>query len=266
MPTSNRAVCYGDGIFETIRVWKGQPLFWNFHLCRIKNGLATLQLEQPNRLYFDNLYQEITAKARELANENLRVRLSFVRKEGGFYLPQRNDFEQIIQFFELNSAPFPLYEKGIKLAIAPNVRLPCDVLSNCKTLNGLRYILAAQAAQQQQADEAILLNTNERIAEASNANLFIIKHQQLITPPLTEGCVAGVCRAFLLAKAADLGYESVEKPLHLADVAQAESVFLSNVISGLRPVATILNLPNTNFDIKKVANLTQNLQKMIKKG
>ncbi len=264
--TQNRAFCYGDGIFETIRLQHKQPLFWDLHLQRIKNGLATLNFEQPDRLYFDHLHQELLEKAAVFAESNLRARISFVRNQGGFYLPQDNHFQHFIQLFPLSTNPFPVYEKGLTLAVAQSLRLSCDKLSNCKTLNGLRFILAAQEAQQQQADEAILLNQYERIAEASNANLFIIKDKQLITPALTEGCIAGVCRAFLLQKAAILGCEVVEKSLNLSDLAQAEAIFLSNAIAGLRPVAQILDIPNVYFGIEKVAYLTQNLQKLLPKG
>jgi branched-chain amino acid aminotransferase len=266
---TNRAFLYGDGIFETMRMYKGEILLWDLHRDRIKNGLATLNMQQPNRFYFENLYTEIIAAAKTyqpeqpFSTDNLRVRVSFVRNFGGFYKPTDNRFQHFIDLHFLQTFPFPSYEKGLKTAICEDIILTYDKLSPCKTLSALRYVSAAQKIDNTNIQEVFLTNNNQRIAEASNANVFIYNNRIWQTPPITEGCIAGVMRQFLLANADNLGIKIIEQPIDKKQLYSSEEIFFSNVISGFRYVESIFGVENKQFVSTETAILTQKVKKML---
>jgi branched-chain amino acid aminotransferase len=99
-----------------------------------------------------------------------------------------------------------------------------SLLSNLKTCNSLPYVMAANFARNHQLGESLLLNQHERIAESSSANIFVVRGEQISTPPLIEGCVDGVFRKFLLRSAAEGGFQILEKPLRPADLRVADEV------------------------------------------
>ena len=116
-----------------------------------------------------------------------------------------------------------------------------DSFSNCKHNNYLPYTMAALYAQQQQWNDAIVLNTAERICDASIANVFIIKAGTVYTCPLQEGCVAGIMRKFILDNLPALGLAVSEQPISTADLLAADEVFLTNAVTGIRWVGRCQN-------------------------
>jgi branched-chain amino acid aminotransferase len=94
-------------------------------------------------------------------------------------------------------------------------------------------VLAARYARREGFDEGLIWN-GESVAEASSSNVFIIKEQQLITPPLSSGCLSGVMRKYLLAHASTCGLDPVEKKISANELLEADGMLLTNVIQGIR--------------------------------
>lgn len=226
---SNRAFLYGDGVFETLRVSNHRIFALNYHYERLSQGLVVLGLKGISLPDFRHIIEtHINTKS----NANLRVRIAFFRQGSGAYLPAADcQTQYFIQSAPLHKSDFVLNEKPIQMGVCPNIRLSCDVLANIKTSNALPYIVAARYAQEQGWDDAFLLNQYGRVAEATNANVFIVKDETIFTPPLTEGCVAGVMRRCLI----DL-VPVVQQPITTEDIENANEIWLTNVIRGLQIV------------------------------
>ena len=227
----NRALKYGDGLFETVRVINGHIPFAKFHYERLVDGLNVLSFKVHNRFSFSFFKREIL----QLTNEtSSRVRFSVFRKPGGLYLPGNNQFDFLIESSPLKDDAYVWNKKGIHLGLSKKVSLSCDTLAPLKTLNALPYIMAANECQQQKVDDIILLNQHGRIAEANSSNVFIWTGRTLKTSSLLEGCIAGVIRRVLLEKASSINIKAIETKLSLNDLRKAKAVLLTNSIQGIR--------------------------------
>ena len=234
-----RIVRYGDGLFETIRMFEGQLPFFEMHVDRLLDGLEKLGFAIPEFYSIPFFLLEI----RKLVgfSANARIRLQVYRSTDGFYLPDTDEPAFLMISDPLETGQFQLNEQGWKLGIVPDIQLPTDYLANLKTSNALPYILAAKCAQTQQLDDVLLLNDKGRIAEASSSNIFIYRDGQLHTPALTEGCIAGVMRRNIIRLAQQLGIPVNESQLAEPAIESAEEVFLTNSIQGIRWVKQFKN-------------------------
>ncbi len=251
---AQRALNYGDGLFETIRVFNGRIPLLDRHWQRLSESSQLLGLRVPvgwNAQFFAEAILTI-------APANARVRLSVWRESGGFYRPSDDRANFLIETTPLEQSCFGW--SPITLGMAEGLRLPVDTVSNCKTMSALRYVLAARQAAAKGWDEALLLNTAERICEACSSNVFWWEHARLCTVPLSEGCVAGVMRHFLIEMAAAAGYVVLEKPATFATLEQADEIFLSNAIRGIVPVR---NFAGRSVDSAKTHLLFQELVRRI---
>jgi branched-chain amino acid aminotransferase len=231
----SRGLRYGDGLFETMRLKEGRLLFFARHMERLSLGLQLMQLvcelgdlrEQVGRL-----------AAANGCGSSARVRLNVFRGEGPLFEAAAGSCHYILE-----AAPLPpaasLNQAGLRTGVFADIRRSADRYSRLKTNNYLASCMGARYAARQGWDEALLLNGGGRIAESCTANVFILEKDVLYTPPLSEGCVAGVMRHHLLGVLPVRGIAVREEPLSLERVAGAEEVFLTNAIKGVQPVATM---------------------------
>ena len=230
---AQRALFYGDALFETIRVFDGKIPLLDRHWLRLSTGLTALGFQVPAAWNTDFFRNEIL----RLSLKNARVRLTVWRSPGGKYAPT-NDFPQYLITAEaFDKEQFEWLEEGLHIGICTSVQLPLDAFSGFKTLNAPRYVAAAREAQTKGWDDALLLNMHERIAEATSSNLFWWERNTLYTVPLSEGCVSGVFRSFLINWLKRVGEWSVaEKAASPEDLMAADEIFLTNAVRGIIPV------------------------------
>ena len=226
-----RAIFYADSLFETIRVFDHRIPLLNAHVARLRKGMKAVGMEVPEHWNAPFFYKEIT----EVAPPNARVRLTVFRSPGGLYLPEDNTPQWMLTTAELPSARLEWSEKPIQLGICQRVRLPVDDFSNFKTLNAARYVQAAIEAREQGWNDGLVLNAYGRIAEATSSNVFWWKDGQLFTPPLSEGCVAGVMRDVVLQTALKNSITTTTLPLSPEQVLLADELFLTNAIRCIMP-------------------------------
>ena len=229
---TQRALFYGDGLFESIRMFESQMPLLPRHWARLSAGLSALGIELLAKYDRDFFQKEIE----KVATGNARIRLMIWRSPGGLYLPETNMAQFLISTQVLKQAHFEALVDGITLGLAEGPRLPIDAFSNFKTLNSARYVAAAREAAARGWDDALLLNSRERICEASSSNVFWWEGDTCCTVPLSEGCVEGVMRSCLLERAAASGYAVQEKAITFTQLQAADEIFLSNAIRGIVPV------------------------------
>ncbi len=231
---SNRGYRYGDGLFETMKLMNSKILLASFHFERLFSGLSLLKFEIPVLFTVESVKQEIWSLCKKNQCENLaRVRMSVSRGNGGLYDEDRT-LQYVIECRPLNESVNKLNENGFVIDIYPDARKSCDIFSNLKSANFLPYSMAAMYAKENKLNDCLLLNESGHIADATTANLFIIKDGIITTPALNEGCVNGVMRRYLLGKMREVGFEIRETSVSAADAEKADEVFLTNAINGIR--------------------------------
>jgi branched-subunit amino acid aminotransferase/4-amino-4-deoxychorismate lyase len=243
---ANRGFRYGDGLFETIRVFEGKIPFFAIHQARLVEGMQVLEIEIPECWEKDFLETNIqkTILHWQQANQNIanstlpanfRVRLAVFRADGGLYTPFSNKANFCIEITHLPTNYFIINEIGLNIGIFEEIKIAPSKLSPFKTSNSLPYILAALHKQKQAVDDCFLLNTNNQICESVAANIFLFtKENTLLTPPLTSGCIKGVMREIILQIAKEQKIKVFEQEISVADLQTAEEVFISNSIQGLQ--------------------------------
>ena len=232
---NNRSFRYGDGCFETMKVSKGKLLFADYHFERLFNSLELLQFTVPSFLTPEYLLANILNLTQKNHHEKLaRIRLTIYRGEGGLYDPQNHVPNFTIQTWELNPTNNLLNENGLVIDIFEKSRKVCDNYSAIKSNNYLGYAMAALWTKEQHLNDAILLNPYNRVADATIANVFIIKDGIVKTPGLSEGGINGIMRRYLLNQLPEIAVPVEESTLTIDDLLEADELFLTNSIYGIR--------------------------------
>ncbi len=233
----NRSFRYGDGLFETMRVIKGSIILKQFHFERLLHGMKLLQFEIPEFFTASLLEADILSLCNKNRIEDAVIRLVVFRSDGGLYDLKDMRPNYIIQSISVQKIPL-LKEQpdGIVIDIYEDITKACNAFSEVKSNNFLPYTMAALYAQQKKLGDCLILNQYGRVADATIANVFMVKHNEIFTPPLTEGCVAGVLRRFLLKTLPLHGIKIQEEPLTVNDLLNADEVFLTNAVRGIRVV------------------------------
>ena len=231
----SRALRYGDGLFETMKIHNHQILHEELHFSRLFDGLALLGFEVPRSVNRETLRESIlqTATKNNVAKA-ARVRLAFFRGNGGLYDPEHHRPNILIQAWPLPAQSGVLNTNGLITGIYPLARKSCDAFSGLKTSSHLTYVMAALHAKHSKWNDAFVLNSADRVADSSIANIFLIRQKKIYTPPLSEGCVAGIMRRYLLRELPQYGFDVQETSISITDIEQADECFLTNAISGIR--------------------------------
>lgn len=226
LTAQNRSFRYGDGVFETIKVYKGKILLEQLHYDRLFLSLKMLQIE--NKLNASILSEQIL----ELCGKNncidlARIRLAVFRNDEGAS-------EFVIEASPLSEEVGQWNEKGLTIGLYPYARKNADAFSNLKTANFLPYVLASLFASERKIDDAIVLNPFNNLADTSKANIFLVKKGEIITPALHQGCVSGVMRRFLLEQSKAHNYRIHQQEISEQQLIDADEVFLTNSIYDIR--------------------------------
>jgi branched-chain amino acid aminotransferase len=229
----DRSYRYGDGLFETMKIIKGNILLEEYHFERLFSGLEILKFKTPALF----TKQKICEQVKELCKKNsceesARVRLSVSRGNGGLY-DYDNKFSYLIECWPLEQSGFN--KNGLIIDIFPDARKSIDVFSNLKSANYLPYVMAAIWAKENKLNDALIQNQHDRICDSTIANVFWVKDDKIFTPPLNEGCVAGVMRKEILELATRNSDHLVQEHILTKEtLLQADEVFLTNAIAGIR--------------------------------
>jgi len=235
---SNRSYRYGDGLFETLRVVNGSIRLPEYHFDRLFRGMKLLDYTFPGRFDADTLEQQILQLVQKSqASPSVRIRLSVFRGNGGLY-DEDGPAQYLIECWPLETSNWQWNENGLEIDIYQKVRKSCDTFANLKSASFLGYSMAARYAKQQKLNDCLVLNEFGRIADSSIANVFVVRGTFITTPPLSEGCVDGVMRRYLLQELRSVilvnGFDLAEQPCTPEDLAMADGLFLTNAIRGIR--------------------------------
>jgi aminodeoxychorismate lyase len=222
----DRGFLYGDGLFETLRVSNGRPFRWAQHLERLQAGMKFLRLRLP----FSP--EQLTLAAHELIQRNETreavLRLTVSRGVGPRgYSTRGADRPTVVM--SLHAAPGIEADvpRRWRLVTAPAHLTAAEPLAKFKTCNKLPQIIARADADAAEADEALLLNTDGWVVEATSSNLFWIQDRNVFTPPLASGPLPGITRAVVFELCQKMHLPCREANAKTEQLLQSEGVFLS---------------------------------------
>jgi branched-chain amino acid aminotransferase len=246
---------YGDGLFETIKVINGGIQLASLHFLRLWNGMQLLQYKVPSLFTPFKLEQDILELCRKNAFEQAaRVRLSVSRGQGGLF-DNDNKLHCVIECWPLDTLVDTLNENGLIIDVYDGMRKTCEVFSNLKSANFLPYVMAAHYSQEKKLNDCLVLNNKGNIADSTTANVFIVKGESIITPALSEGCVAGVMKEQVITVLKENKYTIKETSVSIADLQGADEVFLTNSIRPIRFVQSFREKVFSKFHTQKIFNL-----------
>ena len=234
VPSDDRGLQYGDGLFETILVRAKRPRFLEAHLTRLCAGLDRLGIpfEALNALRTEIV--GAAAIAPSLAILKIVVTRGSARRRG--YAPSGD--EQARRIVSLWPASLPDVEKGVDVRVA-RLRVADTVsLAGIKHLNRLENVLAS-AEEPGSAFESLLLDSNGNVVSGAMSNVFIVKSGALVTPSVERAGVAGVMRGIVLREAERLGIVAKIRVVSFAELLEADEVFITNARIGVVPVRSV---------------------------
>jgi len=226
VPVFDRSVRYGLGVFETVGVHAGRPFLLGQHARRLVQGLGRLGLASsldPRTLV------RWGQRAVELASVQEGVlRILATAGDDGALRPR-----VLAWAMEEPPTASEAFERGLRASIHPLRRGPASPLSGTKSLAYADCYLARWQANARGFDEAILCSSEGRIAEGTASNVFIVEGSRLVTPPLSEGILPGVTRAFILEVARGVSLEPMEEPIEMARLMRSSEPYLMSTQLGL---------------------------------
>ncbi len=234
----NRSFLYGDGVFETLKIVDNRILFFEDHYFRLLASMRIIRMQIPMSFTLEYLEGQILELVnRQQIQEAARVRLTVFRNEGGFYLPTVNSVSFVIQASRLPNKLYAAPKKSFETDLYKDFVVTKQLLSTLKTNNKIIQITASIFSQENQLDACLLINEDKNVIEAANGNLFMLMKNQLITPPISEGCLNGIMRKQILKLAKELeNIEVLEKEISPFDLQKADEMFVTNVIVGIQPI------------------------------
>jgi len=230
---NNRGLKFGDSIFETIKLQNNKVVFAEDHYFRLMASIRMVRMEIPLEMSLAFFENEIIKTAQANNLKNARVRFTVFRKPGGLYMPLSNKIDYFIEINEYSNSYKEIYE----VEIFKDFYVYSGLLSTLKSNNKLLNVVASVFQNENNLDNCFLLNEKKNLVEAINANVFLIKGQKVVTPPLTDGCLKGIIRKKvieLLKEDDELDFEEIAiSPFELQ---KADEVFITNAIVGIQPV------------------------------
>lgn len=240
---SDRGLLYGDGLFETIELSNGYPVFFEQHLNRLNAGCKRLKIPFPDPSLLTDEARFITQ-----GSSTAILKIIITRGTGGRgYLQPANI--KPTRIFSIH--PFPDYpdrykQQGIYVRFCRHRLGNNPELAGIKHLNRLEQVLARSEWQDNNIQEGLMLDINNHVIEGTMSNLFLVKNNVLYTPNLNKCGVNGILRQIIIEIAAKQGINIIESTLTKEDIKVADELFVTNSIIGIWPVQT---LENKNYSI-----------------
>lgn len=226
---SNRAFCYGDGLFETIVTGPGRINLIPLHIARLSQACAVLDIALP----FDEeiLNRHInTLKTTNTLVGQTRIKVQLWRNSGGLYAPNERTASYIITAAASNR---PFYSSINQVAVSQKARVGWHALSFAKTMSAMPYVLAGLEKKQSPYEDLIITDHQKNIAECIASNIFWTYEEQVFTPALSTGCVNGTMRQHLISKFVQAKIKVHEVSESISSLHKAKHVFICNA-SGIQ--------------------------------
>ncbi len=265
--SNDRGLLLSDGLFETMRIYEGKVFCVEEHYARLLKGASALKIPLPLKLEELNDILLNLLKENDLANKDATLRITLTRGAGprGLLPPAEPKPTIMITVAAMPHAEHPPLNLHICANTRRNEKSP---LANLKSLCYLDNILAKMEAVEHKADDAIMLNTKDKVACCSAGNIFIVTHDNtVLTPRIEDGILPGITRKLIIEDCKEINIPLIEKELTVEEVLGAKEVFITNSVLEIQPVAMINDKPvNDGKPGELIAKLKDLYNKRIKKN
>ncbi|MFN3467020.1 MAG: aminodeoxychorismate lyase [Candidatus Brocadiales bacterium] len=250
----DRGFLYGDGIFETVRAYNGRPFLIEDHLQRLASSAQVLEIPLHYSLEELQIAAEKLLRLNKLSGspplrsaqgdgqQDALIRVTLSRGESqhyGLQPPEEAQPTLIIQTHPFHPHPEETYKQGIKLIISAYRRSTTCPLARHKTANFLTGIMARQEATRRGIQDALFLNTEGQVCEATVSNIFMVEFGVVITPSLQANILPGITRKKVLEICRREGIGTSEELFGMERLFNADEVFLTNSLMEIMPVSHI---------------------------
>ena len=237
----DRGFTLADGAFETMYFDNNCVEYYEYHILRFRNTLTQLSITyHVNEEVLLNNIRE-TMKANDLRSGAVRVTITRGVGGRGLACPKTQAPTIVITVSSVQRLRQPA-----RMGISQYTRNETSPLSTMKTLSYTGSIMALDEVSREGHNEALILNTKGKVCCSSAGNIFLVLGQNLVTPDLNQGCLAGIMRAMTIACAKRLGIFVSEAPVSIEDIKNADAVFITNSLMRIRMVGT---LEDTLYDL-----------------
>ncbi|OLC47674.1 MAG: hypothetical protein AUH43_11125 [Acidobacteria bacterium 13_1_40CM_65_14] len=236
---------YGEGVYETLRTYNGQPFLFERHMQRLRRSAGMLALSVPlDDAAIDARFRETmrAAKLGDAPDREAYIRILVTRGIGELtYDPAATPDPSIVVIVKPHVAPSrEAFERGVTVALVPIVRNhPGSVNPLIKSNNLLNNALAMQEAFRRGGFEGVMRNYRGELAECTQSNLFIVKNGAALTPPVDAGLLPGITRAFLFEVGDERGIPVREAVLRDEDLFGADEAFLTSTTREVVPIVKV---------------------------
>jgi branched-chain amino acid aminotransferase len=256
---ADRGLTLGDGVFDTLVAFNRKPFAGDLHLSRLAGQAAAIGIAIDPAVVRSG-WDAVLGDAK---SDHVILRTTVTRGVAARGLwPKAATSPSII----ISAAPWnrELAARPVRLVVSSVVRNAGSPASRLKTIDYLDNILAAREAAEKNADDALLLNAEGNVACTTIANVFALSGNRLITPPTSDGVMAGVVRGFVLSAAATVGLEAAERSLMPSDLLTADEVFLTNSVRLISSVTSLDGKPAGGRAPERVAALLSTIAERIR--
>ena len=239
----DRGFTLADGLFETMRTYDGVVFRIGPHLARLTAGARRLSLALP-----DDMERQLLAAlqaARDAGWLDTSVRLSVSRGPGaaGVAPPRHPEPTVVIAIAPLPVFPPAMYSDGLTASIASGRRNERAMTTGLKTLAYTDSIAALAEAHRVGADDALFLDTEGHLCEATSSNIFLCTSDRLVTPGVSCGVLPGITRAAVLELARGMGIAAEERVVSTDELASADEAFLTSSVREIVPLVRVNGTP-----------------------
>ena len=222
----------GDGVFETLRVYGGQPFAWTRHLERLARSAAGMELPLPP----GDVLREAAADVLD-ANGLMEARLRITVTGGPS--PLGSDRGKASPTTIVSAMELAPRADTVAVATVPWPRNERGALTGLKTISYGENVRALARAAAAGAGEAIFANTRGELCEGTGTNVFLVAGRRLLTPAESSGCLLGVTRALVLELAPRVGVDAAEADLPVAALASADEAFITSSTREVQAIASV---------------------------
>jgi aminodeoxychorismate lyase len=244
------AMLYGRGVFTTVAIYNAKPFLWSQHWHRLKDHAQRLNIDcaGANERNVGEAVQKLLAVNQV---KDGRARVILLARSGRDVWRAQKESARKTDLLIMTSEVQKVSRAGLSLAVSPYRCNTFSPLAGIKSLNYLDQVLAWEEAQAREFDEAVTLNERGEIVSATMANIFWVREGTIHTPALSTGALAGVTREAVIELAAKQFIPVIEGVYDLADLTEAEEIFLTSASYGVAPVTT--------FDFRRYVVATANI-------
>jgi branched-chain amino acid aminotransferase len=240
IPVLDRGFILGDSVYEAVATYDSKPFLLDRHYNRLARSAGSISMALPFTL--DDLQEHLEQVLKTLGEPRSYVRIVVSRGAYDFHLEPSPNLtpRTIIMASSITPWPEEYFNKGIKVSVVSIRRNLAKALNPMiKSGNYLNNVLAIIEAQKAGFDDAIMLNHEGMVTESTTSNVFIVKKNELLTPPMEAGILDGVSRGvvFEIAKTNNISLKEI--PLSVSDLMEADEAFLTSTTREVMPIHCI---------------------------